>query len=143
MTLLLGLIVAVATFNIVASLVMFVTDKETDIAILKTLGIEKKSILKIFILQGSIVGISGIIAGNIIGLFLAINAENIFPWLEKTFNFNIMPSDVFYISVLPSEVRVFDIVLISVISIFISVISTIYPSYRAASVLPIDSLRYE
>tara|TARA_B100001250_G_scaffold394141_1_gene397682 strand:- start:29374 stop:30546 length:1173 start_codon:yes stop_codon:yes gene_type:complete len=143
MTLLLVLIVAVATFNIIASLVMFVTDKETDIAILKTLGIERKSLLKIFILQGSIVGISGIIVGNVVGLFLAINAENIFPWLEKTFNFNIMPSDVFYISVLPSEVRFFDIVLISVISILISIISTIYPSYRAASILPIESLRYE
>ena len=143
MTLLLVLIVAVATFNIIASLVMFVTDKETDIAILKTLGIERKSLLKIFILQGSIVGISGIIVGNVIGLFLAINAENIFPWLEKTFNFNIMPSDVFYISVLPSEVRFFDIVSISVISILISIISTIYPSYRAASILPIESLRYE
>tara|TARA_E500000331_G_scaffold230976_1_gene221188 strand:- start:71620 stop:72852 length:1233 start_codon:yes stop_codon:yes gene_type:complete len=143
MTLLLMLIVAVATFNIIASLVVFVADKESDIAILKTIGLEKYNVVKIFMLQGSIIGIFGILIGNLLGLVLAFNAEIIFPWLENTFNFRIMPSDVFYISILPSEVRLIDVVIISLVALFISISSTIYPSVKAASISPVESLRYE
>jgi lipoprotein-releasing system permease protein len=143
MAVLLTLIVAVAAFNIVASLVMVVTDKKKDIAILRTYGLDAKRVARIFIVQGSIIGCSGTLLGLILGIVLALNVETVFPWLERTFNFQLMPGDVFYVTQLPSELQWFDVTVIALTALAIGVLATIYPSRRAAAVAPADALRYE
>ena len=143
MALLLTLIIAVAAFNIVASLIMVVTDKNKDIAILRTYGLEPKRVSRIFMIQGSIIGISGMLLGLVLGLTLAFNVETIFPWLERVFSFQLMPADVFYVTELPSEVQWLDIALITMAAFVIAVLATIYPSRRAATVAPAEALRYE
>ena len=143
MAILLMLIVAVAAFNVVASLVMVVTDKKKDIAILRTYGMEPSRVSRVFIIQGSLIGLVGTLLGLIVGLLLAYNVETVFPWLERTFNFELMPGDVFYVSQLPSEIQWFDVTLITVSAFVISVLATIYPSRRAAAVAPAEALRYE
>lgn len=143
MALLLTLIIAVAAFNIVASLIMVVTDKNKDIAILRTYGLEPERVSRIFMIQGSIIGISGMLLGLVLGLTLAFNVETIFPWLERVFRFQLMPADVFYVTELPSEVQWLDIALITMAAFVIAVLATIYPSRRAATVAPAEALRYE
>lgn len=143
MALLLLLIVAVAAFNIVASLIMVVTDKKKDIAILRTYGLDPRRVSRIFIIQGALIGVAGTLLGLVLGLTLAFNVETVFPWLERTFNFEIMPGDVFYVTELPSEVQLLDVTLISVVALVIALLATIYPSRRAAAVAPADALRYE
>lgn len=143
MAVLLMLIVAVAAFNVVASLVMVVTDKKKDIAILRTYGLEPSRVSRVFIIQGSLIGFVGTFLGLILGLLLAFNVETVFPWLERTFNFELMPSDVFYVSQLPSEIQWFDVTLITLTAFLIAVLATIYPSRRAAAVAPAEALRYE
>ncbi|MEE8092650.1 MAG: lipoprotein-releasing ABC transporter permease subunit [Gammaproteobacteria bacterium] len=143
MALLLTLIIAVAAFNIVASLIMVVTDKNKDIAILRTYGLEPERVSRIFMIQGSIIGISGMLLGLVLGLTLAFNVETIFPWLERVFSFQLMPADVFYVTELPSEVQWLDIALITMAAFVIAVLATIYPSRRAATVAPAEALRYE
>ena len=143
MTILLLLIVAVAAFNIVASLVMVVTDKQKDIAILRTYGLSSAHIARIFMMQGSLLGLAGTLIGVILGTVLAFNLETIVPWLESTFNFQIMPSDVYYVTQIPSEIRLIDIVVIPLLAFVVTVIATIYPSRRAAAVAPAEALRYE
>ncbi len=143
MAVLLMLIVAIAAFNIVASLIMVVTDKKKDIAILRTYGLEPRRVSRIFIIQGAVIGIAGTLLGLVLGLTLAFNVETIFPWLERTFNFEIMPGDVFYVTQLPSEIRWLDVTLITVTAFVIAVLATIYPSRRAAAVAPAEALRYE
>ena len=143
MTILLLLIVAVAAFNIVASLVMVVTDKKKDIAILRTYGLSSSHIARTFMVQGSLLGLAGTLIGAILGTVLAFNLATIVPWLESTFNFQIMPGDVYYVTQIPSEVRLIDIILISCLAFLVTVIATIYPSKRAAAVAPAEALRYE
>jgi len=143
MAILLMLIVAVAAFNVVASLVMVVTDKKKDIAILRTYGLEPERVSRIFIIQGSLIGLAGTLLGLITGLLLAYNVETVFPWLERTFNFQLMPGDVFYVTQLPSEIQWLDVTAIAVSAFLISILATIYPSRRAASVAPAEALRYE
>ena len=143
MTLLLLLIVAVAAFNIVASLMMVVTDKQKDIAILRTYGLEPGRVARVFMVQGSILGLAGTLIGLVLGVVLALNVETIVPWMELTFNFQIMPGDVYYVTEIPSEIHLLDVVLISVVAFFVAVLATIYPSRRAASVAPAEALRYE
>jgi len=143
MAILLMLIVAVAAFNVVASLIMVVTDKKKDIAILRTCGLEPSRVARIFIIQGSLIGCAGTFLGLIFGLLIAFNVETVFPWLERTFNFELMPSDVFYVSQLPSDVQWTDVTLISLSALLIAVLATIYPSRRAAIVAPAEALRYE
>ena len=143
MTILLLLIVAVAAFNIVASLVMVVTDKQKDIAILRTYGLSSAHIARIFMMQGSLLGLAGTLIGVILGTVLAFNLETIVPWLESTFHFQIMPGDVYYVTQIPSEIRLVDIVLIPLLAFVVTVIATIYPSRRAAAVAPAEALRYE
>lgn len=143
MAVLLMLIVAVAAFNVVASLVMVVTDKKKDIAILRTYGLEPSRVSRVFIIQGSLIGFAGTFLGLILGLLLAFNVETVFPWLERTFNFELMPGDVFYVSQLPSEIQWFDVTLITLSAFLIAVLATIYPSRRAAAVAPAEALRYE
>ena len=137
------LIVLVAAFNLVSSLVMVVNDKQADIAILRTLGISPKSIKKIFMIQGSIIGVSGAILGAIGGVLLASNLDTIIPAIESFFGTKIFPEDIFYISTVPSELQMPDVWIVTVAALVMAVLATVYPANRAAAVQPAESLRYE
>ena len=143
MGLILMLIVAVAVFNIVATLVMVVTDKRTDIAILRTLGMSPRGVLATFMTQGLLIGWLGTAIGVAMGLGLALNVDVIVPALEATFGFHIMDPDVYYITGIPSETHVRDVVGIAVAALVLTFVATIYPSLRAARTLPAEALRYE
>jgi lipoprotein-releasing system permease protein len=143
MTILMLFIVAVAAFNIVTSLTMVVNEKEKDIAILRTLGLEPGRITRVFLVQGAVLGVGGTLAGVAIGYTLAANLETVLPWLERTFGFSIMPADVFYVSEVPSEIRLQDLLLVPGFALIISLLATLLPSRRAARIDPADALRYE
>ena len=137
------MIIGVAAFNIVSTLVMVVKDKQTDIAILRTIGTRPLSILKIFVTQGSIVGIIGTLAGVFFGVLLALNLELIIGFFESTFGIKFLAADVYFISDLPSEVRYADVAVIAVIALVLALISTIYPAWIAAKTAPAEALRYD
>jgi len=137
------LIIVVAAINIVSSLVMVVTDKQADIAILRTLGAAPASIMKIFVIQGTIIGIVGTGLGLIGGISLALNVETVVPFIESLFGFKFFAKDIYLISDVPSEVQRQDIVLIAVFSFVVCLLATIYPSWRASKVKPAEALRYE
>jgi lipoprotein-releasing system permease protein len=143
MTIILMFIVGVAAFNIVASLMMVVIDKNKDIAILRTYGLEPKRVARIFVVQGSVIGLIGTIIGTLLGLVLALNVDVVVPWLESTFNFKIMPGDVYYVTEIPSEVHWIDVVSIPVAAFIVAILATLYPSRRAAAVAPAAALRYD
>ena len=143
MFVILTLIVAVAAFNIISTLVMAVSDKQSDIAVLRTLGASPKSILKIFIIQGTIIGAIGILLGVIGGVWLASNIETLVPALENMLGYKFLSPDVYYISDLPSDMHWSDVILISVVSFVLCLLATIYPAFRAANTLPAEALRYE
>ena len=143
MSTILLLIVAVAAFNIVASLVMVVTEKRADVAILRTLGLSARSVRTLFMVQGSIIGVTGTVLGVTLGVVLALNVETVVPWLESTFGFQIMPGDVYYVTEIPSELRAGDVTLIGIAALVLAMLATIYPSRRAASIAPAEALRYE
>jgi lipoprotein-releasing system permease protein len=143
MGLILMLIVAVAVFNIVATLVMVVTDKRTDIAILRTLGMSPRGVLATFMTQGLLIGWLGTAIGVVLGLGLALNIDVVVPALESTFGFHIMDPDVYYITGIPSETHVRDVVGIALAALVLTFAATIYPSLRAARTLPAEALRYE
>jgi lipoprotein-releasing system permease protein len=137
------LVVAVAAFNIVSTLVMVVRDKQADIAILRTIGARPGSILKIFITQGSVIGVIGTAAGVLFGILLALNLETIVGGLESILGIKLLAADVYFISDLPSELRVGDVLLISTIALVLSLASTIYPSWLASKTAPAEALRYD
>jgi lipoprotein-releasing system permease protein len=137
------LIVAVADFNIVSTLVMVVTDKTTDIAILRTLGATPHSIMGIFMVQGTVIGLVGTAMGLLGGVSLALNVETIVPVIESMLGAKFMPADVYYISDLPSELHWADVVKITAVSFGISILATLYPAWRASRMQPAESLRYE
>ena len=137
------LIVAVAAFNIMASLVMVVTDKQADIAILRTLGAKPRSIMFIFLIQGAVIGVIGNVLGAIGGVSLALNVETVVPFIEGLFGVDFMPADVYYISDFPSELHWDDVTQITVVAFLLSVLFTIYPAWRAARTQPAEALRYE
>jgi lipoprotein-releasing system permease protein len=143
MSLILLLIVAVAAFNIVAMLVMVVTDKRTDIAILRTFGAAPGRVMGIFITQGLVIGWLGVALGVAIGLALALNVETVEPFLERTFHFQILDSNVYYSSAIPSEVHAANVVAIAVAALVLTTLATIYPAIRAARIAPAEALRYE
>jgi lipoprotein-releasing system permease protein len=143
MFIILTLIVAVAAFNLVSSLVMTVTDKQADIAILRTLGATPGSIMKIFVIQGSLIGTVGTLIGAVAGVIVALNVETIVPAIEGAFNVQFLAKDVYYISDLPSQLQWADVITICAVSLVLSFAATLYPSYRAARVNPAEALRYE
>jgi len=143
MFVILTLIVAVAAFNLVSTLVMTVTEKRSDIAILRTLGASPASILSIFIIQGGLIGILGTLLGVIGGLLLAWNLDVIVPVIEHAFGVHFLDPSIYFISALPSDPRASDIVPIALISLVLSLVATLYPSWRAARVQPAQELRYD
>ncbi|MEW6514749.1 MAG: lipoprotein-releasing ABC transporter permease subunit [Pseudomonadota bacterium] len=143
MFLILLLIVAVAAFNIVSTLVMTVTDKRADIAILRTLGASPGSIMRIFIIQGTLIGVIGLALGIAGGVALALNVETVVPFLERIFGIQFLAKDVYYISDLPSDLHWSDVWIIASTSFVLTVLATLYPSWRAARVNPAEALRYE
>ena len=143
MSLILSLIIGVAAFNIVASLVMVVTDKTTDIAVLRTLGMGPDGVVRIFFVQGAMIGWAGVLIGVLLGIVLALNVPVIVPFLEQALGFQIMPGDVYYVTRIPSELEWRDVAIISVSAFILTSLATLYPSRRAALVNPAAALRYE
>ncbi|MEQ6433793.1 lipoprotein-releasing ABC transporter permease subunit [Comamonas sp. w2-DMI] len=143
MFIILTLIVAVAAFNLVSTLVMSVQDKRADIAILRTLGASPSSVMSIFVVQGAMVGVIGTLAGLALGLVVAFNIDVIVPAIEHLLHANFLPKDIYIISKMPSDPQSRDIVPIAVISLILSFVATIYPSWRASRVNPAEALRYE
>ncbi len=143
MGLILMLIVAVAVFNIVATLVMVVNDKRTDIAILRTLGLSPRGVLAVFMTQGVLIGWIGTALGVGLGLALALNVDVIVPFLETNLGFHIMDPDVYYISGIPSELHPPDVVRIAFAALILTLVATVYPALQAARTQPAEALRYE
>lgn len=143
MFIILFLIVAVAAFNIVSTLIMAVTDKESDIAILRTLGAAPRSVMSIFIIHGSIIGVVGLALGVAGGLALAFNLETVIPAIEHALGVQLWTKEVYYISELPSQVQWPDVIVIASVSFVLTLLATLYPSWRAARINPAEALRYE
>jgi lipoprotein-releasing system permease protein len=137
------MVIAVAAFNIVSTLVMVVKDKQSDIAILRTVGATPAEILKIFITQGSVIGVLGTAGGVILGVVLSLNLENIVGFMEATFGIKFLAADVYFISDLPADLRTADVVRISAIALALALLSTLYPAWRGARTSPAEALRYE
>lgn len=143
MSLLLSLIIGVAAFNIVASLVMVVTDKTSDIAVLRTLGMGPGDVVRVFFIQGAVIGWIGVFLGVLSGVLLALNVPVVVPFLEQALGFQIMPGDVYYVSVIPSVLEREDVLTIAVSAFVLTSLATLYPARRAAHVDPAIALRYE
>ena len=143
MFIILTLIVAVAAFNLVSTLVMTVTDKQADIAILRTLGASPRSVMGIFIVQGAAAGVIGTAAGVLLGLLVAVNIDVIVPAIERALQVSFLPGSVYLISRMPSDPQAADVVPIAVISLVLAFLATLYPSWRASRVQPAEALRYE
>ena len=143
MWVILSLIIAVAAFNIISMLVMVVTDKQSDIAILKTMGARPGTVMRIFVIQGSVIGVVGTLMGVIGGILLAQNIGTVVPYLEQFFGFSLFPSDIYYITELPSDLQSADVIKFALMSLVMSLLSTLYPSWRAARTQPAEALSYE
>jgi lipoprotein-releasing system permease protein len=137
------LVVTVAACNVVSTLVMVVTDKQPDIAILRTLGASPRGIMKIFMVQGALIGVLGTLIGVAGGVAFALNIDVVVPFLERVLNLQVLPADLYYINQLPSDVQRGDVVVITLVSLAISLAATWYPSWRASRVNPAEALRYE
>ena len=137
------LIIAVAVFNLVCTLVMVVNDKESDIAILRTFGATPRMIMATFMVQGAIIGVVGTLIGVVTGLALAWNVTALVSWIEKIFHVQFLSSSVYFVNFLPSEVQSMDIIKISLASLFFSLLATVYPAWRASRTEPVEALRYE
>lgn len=143
MFIILSLIIAVAAFNIVSMLVMVVTDKQGDIAIMRTLGMKPRSVMAIFMVQGMIIGVIGTIIGVILGVLLSTYMEDIVPLVENLLHTDLLSADVYYISQLKGELHQSDVIRISILALLLAFLSTIYPAWRASRVQPAEALRYE
>ncbi|MEM7503341.1 MAG: lipoprotein-releasing ABC transporter permease subunit [Pseudomonadota bacterium] len=137
------LVVAVAAFNIVSTLVMVVKDKQSDIAILRTVGARSSAILKIFIAQGTIIGLVGTLAGLVIGVLLTLNLENIVAFMEGVFGIKFLAADVYFISDVPAELKMMDVITICSIALLLALVATLYPAWRGARTMPAEALRYD
>lgn len=143
MFLILLLIVAVAAFNIVSTLVMAVQDKRADIAILRTLGASPPSIMSIFIVQGTLIGVIGLLAGVFMGVAVSLNIDVVVPFIERLFGMQFLSKEVYYITELPSDMHWSDVATISGVSFVLTLLATLYPSWRASRTQPAEALRYE
>jgi lipoprotein-releasing system permease protein len=143
MFIILTLIIAVAAFNIVSALVMVVTDKQADIAILRTLGASPRSVMKIFIVQGAVIGVVGTVLGLIGGVTLALNIDSVVKFFERLFSIQILSREVYYISDFPTDLQMADVVVIALTAFTLTLLATIYPSFRASRTKPAEALRYE
>ncbi len=143
MFIILALIIAVAAFNLVSSLVMSVRDKEADIAILRTLGAAPKSVLAIFVVQGALIGLAGCFIGVVLGILLALNVGTVVGFIEHVFHVAFLPQNIYFVSELPSDLQWPDVVTIGCVSVLLSFVATLYPSWRAARIEPAQALRYE
>jgi len=143
MGILLSLIIAMGAFNLVSSQVMLVTDKQADIAILRTLGLTPRGVMQVFMVQGSLIGIIGTVLGVVGGVLLTINLESILGLIESTFNITLLPPDVYYITGLPYDLQGSDVAVIAMIALVMSFLATLYPAWRAARTDPAEALRYE
>lgn len=143
MFVILSLIIAVAAFNIVATLVMVVTDKETDIAILRTIGVTPRSIMLIFMVQGAVIGLFGTLLGVLFGVLLALNIPTLVPALEQLIHVQFISPEVYSISQLPSKLKPWDVIHVAIAALIMSWLATLYPSWRASRVAPAEALRYE
>jgi lipoprotein-releasing system permease protein len=143
MFIILALIIAVAAFNLVSTLVMTVNDKRADIAILRTIGASPRSIMKIFIVQGTLTGIAGAGIGVLLGVLFALNLDHIVPLIERALGTRILNPEIYFISNVPSDVQWTDVAAIACVSVALAFVATIYPSWSAARVRPAEGLRYE
>jgi lipoprotein-releasing system permease protein len=143
MFIILALIVAVAAFNIVSTLVMAVTDKRADIAIMKTFGASPRSIMLIFVVQGALIGLVGTLLGGLFGIFVALNISSIVPFIEHLFHVQFLAKDIYYISELPSHLLWSDVITIMSMSFLLSLLATLYPSWKASQMNPAEALRYD
>jgi lipoprotein-releasing system permease protein len=143
MFIILMLIVAVAAFNVVSTLVMAVTDKQADIAILRTLGATPVSVMQVFMVQGVVIGVVGTLLGVASGVALALNIDVVVPFLERLLKVQFLSKEVYFISELPSDLYASDVILIAAVALALSLLATIYPSWRASRVRPAEALRYE
>ena len=137
------LIIAVAAFNLVSTLIMMVTEKQSDIAILRTMGMSPSQVMRIFVVQGSLLGLIGTLIGVVIGLLVANNITDVVHWLEQLFNFSLLKSEVHEITDIDAEINFYDVLLIAVSAITLSVLATLFPAWQAAKVPPAEALRYE
>jgi lipoprotein-releasing system permease protein len=143
MGILLSLIIAMGAFNLVSSQVMLVTDKQADIAILRTLGLSPGGVMQVFMVQGTLIGVFGTIAGVVGGILLTLNLERILAGIEAVFNIKLLPEDVYYITGLPTDMQPHDVVVITLVALLMSFLATLYPAWRAARTQPAAALRYE
>ncbi|NOS35100.1 MAG: FtsX-like permease family protein, partial [Deltaproteobacteria bacterium] len=143
MFIILALIVLVAAFNIISTLIMVVMEKSKDIAILKSIGATSGGIMRIFMIEGLVIGLTGTFLGAILGLVTALNLERVVQFIEHIFNFTILPPSVYYIDKLPSRVEPGVVATVVLLSIGISFIATLYPSWQASRLEPVDAIRYE
>jgi lipoprotein-releasing system permease protein len=143
MAILLSLIIAMGAFNLVSSQVMLVTDKQADIAILRTLGLTPAQVMKVFMVQGSLIGIIGTLTGVIGGIALTLNLDHILKGVERVFGIQLMPEDVYYITGLPTDLQASDVITIACVALAMAFVATLYPAWRAARTAPAEALRYE
>ncbi|PIQ37403.1 MAG: lipoprotein-releasing system transmembrane subunit LolC [Lysobacterales bacterium CG17_big_fil_post_rev_8_21_14_2_50_64_11] len=143
MFLVVSLIIAVAAFNLVSSLVMLVTDKQADIAILRTLGMRPNTVMRIFVIQGAVIGLVGIVGGVLAGVLLTLKLDSVVAAIESTFQIDLMPKDVYYITGVPTALRADDVTTIALVAFAMCLLATVYPAWRAARTDPAAALRYE
>jgi lipoprotein-releasing system permease protein len=143
MAILLSLIIAMGAFNLVSSQVMLVTDKQADIAILRTLGLTPRQVMQVFMVQGSLIGVIGTVAGVIGGILLTLNLDRILQGIERVLGVQLLPEDVYYITGLPTDLQAGDVSMIALVALAMAFLATLYPAWRAARTAPAEALRYE